>query len=288
LIYACDNYVILHGDKIMLTQQTFKLTERQQREREYYEEFSQMRKIIECSFDPVLGKEKRPWNSYWFVYEFVLQNYNPENCKLLDFGCGAGISSVRFAKIGYEVWGFDIASNNIAIAENLAKKYKFDDRTYFSVQTAEQLKYPSEFFDIIVGIDILHHVDINQAITECSRILKKDGIAIFREHIEVPILDRIRNTRIVKYLVPKGKSFEHQITEDERKLTANDILIINKVFPKLSTQRFTFLSRLKQFIPKPKDGRSLSLEKIDYFLLKTFSFLKHFGGSIVLILAKKR
>lgn len=263
-----------------------KLTERQQNERTYYKEFSKRIKIEKVSFDPVLGKEKRPWNSYWFVYDCVLQNIKYEKQKLLDFGCGSGISSLRFAKINYDVWGVDISPDNISIAKNLAKKYEFDDKIHFSVQTVEQLDYPSEFFDIIVGFDILHHVEIEQAIMECCRILKKDGIAIFREHIEVPIFDKIRNTRLIKSLVSNKKSFEHHITEDERKLSIRDISIINKIFPNFFAKRFTFLSRLKQFIRKPDNKKLSFLEKVDYFLFKFFPFLNRFGGSIVLILKK--
>ena len=98
---------------------------------------------------------------------------------MLDFGCGNGVASLRFAKIGYDVYGFDISPNNIRIAKNLAQRYGLDDRIHFSVQRAEELSYPPDFFDIIVGFDILHHLEIEQVANECSRILKKDGIALF-------------------------------------------------------------------------------------------------------------
>lgn len=263
-----------------------KLTSRQQREREFYEEFSKNLKDFDVDFEPVLGKERRPWNSYWFVYEFVAQKFKHQNQRLLDFGCGYGVSSLRYAEIGYEVYGFDISINNINIAKKLAKKYDFNNKTHFSIQIAERLKYPAEFFDVIVGIDILHHVEIEQAVKECLRVLKKDGIAIFREHIEVPIFDKIRKTVFIKRLVPKEKSLDKHITEDERKLIMDDVQIISRIFPQLLLYRFNFLSRLDRFIKKTDDKNSSLLEQVDYFLFKVFPFLKYFGGSVVLILKK--
>jgi ubiquinone/menaquinone biosynthesis C-methylase UbiE len=265
-----------------------KLTARQCREKEFYEKFSKGLKEVEVSFSPVLGEERRPWNSYWFVYEFVKQKLKHQNQRLLDFGCGYGVSSLRFAKVGYEVYGFDISENNINIARKNAERHKLDDKIHLSIQIAEQLNYPSDFFDIISGIDILHHVEIKQAVTECFRVLKKDGTAIFREHIEVPIFDKIRDTVFGKWLVPKEKSFckDKHITEDEKKLVMDDIRMIKGIFPKVSIYRFTFLSRFDRFLKKVDNKKSSLLEQIDYFLFKVFPFLKYFGGSVILILKK--
>jgi 2-polyprenyl-3-methyl-5-hydroxy-6-metoxy-1,4-benzoquinol methylase len=117
-------------------------SERQKRGKEFYEEYSKRQPIQEVSFDPILGKERRNWNLYWFVYEFALTSFKNKNQKLLDFGCGSGIASI---------------------------------------QVAENLNYPNDFFDIVVGIDILHHVEIKLVINQCFRVLKYGGVAIFKE-----------------------------------------------------------------------------------------------------------
>ena len=263
-----------------------KLTARQQREREYYEEFSRRQKITEINFDPVLGNEKRPWNPYWFVYQLAMKEFDYGRRKLLDFGCGIGIDAIRFAKIGYDVSGFDISPNNITIAKRLSERYGFSNRTSFQVQTAEHLYYPLEQFDIIVGIDILHHVEIRQAIKECHRLLKKKGVAIFKEHIEVPVFDRVRNTRIVTSLFSKDKSFDKNITEDETKLTIYDIDALREVFPHISTRRFVLFSRLNRFIRRPYDRSPSIFEKLDYFIFASLPSLRKFGGGVVIILRK--
>ena len=63
------------------------LTDRQRREREFYEEYASRRRDEEVDFDPVLGKERRPWNPYWYVYEAAVNFFSSPEQKLLDFGC---------------------------------------------------------------------------------------------------------------------------------------------------------------------------------------------------------
>lgn len=40
------------------------LTPRQQREREYYDQYACRAPVEDLSFDPVDSDERRPWNSY--------------------------------------------------------------------------------------------------------------------------------------------------------------------------------------------------------------------------------
>lgn len=262
------------------------LSERQRRELEFYEEFSIRNEPSEVCFDAISGKETRPWNSYWHVIEIVKQNFRSEDQKVLDFGCGPGQNSLIFSKIGYQVFGFDLSPMNISIAERLAQKYAVTDRTYFSVNTAERLDYEDEYFDAIVGIDILHHINISQALTECSRVLKKGGLAIFHEPVRVPVFDRLRETRFVKWLVPREVSLERHITEDERKLTDEDIEIVKSFDPNSSAQHFLLFSRLDRFIRDPNNKTPSLLEKVDFYLFKSLPFLKRFGGVIVIVLRK--
>src|SRR5438132_4426491 len=85
------------------------LTERQRREREYYEQYSRMNVPSDISFELISGNEHRPWNPYWFLCESVAARFRSEDQKLLDFGCGPGIYSVIFAKVGFQVFGLDLS-----------------------------------------------------------------------------------------------------------------------------------------------------------------------------------
>lgn len=263
------------------------LTDRQCRELEFYEEFAELNPLSEVCFDPILGKETRPWNSYWHVFEIVRRHFNSEDQRLLDFGCGKGNSSIIFSKIGYDVFGFDLSPNNILSANRLAEKYEVVDQTHFSVSVAEKLEYPDEYFDVIVGTDILHHVDINLSIAECSRVLKKGGLAIFHEPILVPLFDALRDTRFGRWLVPKEASLERHITHDEQKLGKSDLELIRGFDPNLTAERFLLFSRLDRFRRDPSAREASLLEKIDFRLFELLPFLKRLGGIVVLVLRKQ-
>ena len=260
------------------------LSERQQRELEFYEEFSKINPP-QAFLAAISGKETRPWNSYWQVVDIARQNFRSENQKLLDFGCGKGELSLVFSKLGYEVFGFDVSPNNIAIAKLLASEYQMTERTHFQVCVAEKLNYPSDYFDVLVGAEILHHVEISQALAECSRVLKKGGIAIFHEPVRVPIFDVLRESRFGRWLVPKEASLERQVTQDERKLTADDLELIKSIGLTSSTQHFLLFSRFDRFITISKVPALF--EKVDFYLFKLLPALGQFGGMVIVVLKNR-
>ena len=273
-------------DKTMTSPVNPVLTERQRREREFYDEFAKSAPG-RISFGPIGSAERRPWNPHWSVHEALLTRFTSPGQKILDFGCGPGLASIAYATIGYEVFGFDISPGNVAHATQLARKYRVTDRTHFSVQPAESLDYRSESFDAVAGLDILHHVDISKAIAECMRVLKPGGVALFAEPLEVPPFDIIRNTAIGRWLVPNEKSFDRHITCDERKLTAADLQTIREHCPRTSLRRFLLLSRLDRFIRPPQRTTPSTLERLDYYLFRLFPPLEALGGYGVLTLEKQ-
>lgn len=260
------------------------LSDRQRRELEFYEQFSQRNALPVICFASIKGKRARPGNSYWHVMSVVKENFRSGDQKLLDFGCGKGEYSPIFSRIGYEVFGFDVSPNNIAIANRLAHKYGVAERTHFQVGVAEDLDYPSNFFDAVVGIDILHHVEISQAMSECSRVLKKGGIAIFHEPIRVPVFDALRETRFGNWLVPRQVSLERHVTQDERKLTLDDVQPITSIGDSSSTERFLLFSRLERFVKSRKEPPLL--EQIDGYVLQRLPFLRRFAGLVVIVVRK--
>lgn len=269
------------------TTESKELTERQKREKEYYEQYSQGFDLDkEVDFSPVICPKPRPWNSYWSVYHIAADKFLTGS-RLLDFGSGPGDNALRFAKIGYQVEGFDISDSNVSIAKKLFDKYGMQDRGNFVTSPAEGLPYTDDYFDFIAGVDILHHVNIEKAILECKRVLKVGGTAVFREPLEVPFVDYIRNLGVVKMIAPKEKSFEHHITEDERKLNQQDIEIIEKIFPDVAIFRYFFLARLDRFFRKGSDPAPSMLERIDHILFKVFPPLKYLGGVVIFKMTKK-
>lgn len=257
------------------------LTPRQQREREYYDQYSQQQKNVEVNLAPISGTEQRPWNPYWHLFALVKERFRPGS-RLLDFGCGWGDNSSIFAHIGYEVEGFDISEGNLDVARQLAENEGLANRIHFSVQRAESLNYPDGHFDVVAGVDILHHVEISPAIAECHRVLREGGVAFFTEPLANPLFETVRNTRLVLRFWPNDASFERHITCDERKLTAEDLKVIASIFPDHRIERFRILSRLDVLF----HAGLMRLEKLDYSF-RSVPFYGRLAGTIVLTLEKR-
>jgi ubiquinone/menaquinone biosynthesis C-methylase UbiE len=262
------------------------LTSRHERERQFYDEYSKRNESAEICFDPVTSGQTRTWNSYWYAIGLAKEHFKHQGQKLLDFGCGPGEFSLLYTRIGYELSAFDLSEKNISIARERAEKYKFSNRTNFSVGIAEELDYPSDYFDVIIGVDILHHVDIARAIPECARVLKKGGIAIFHEPVQVPAFERLRDSRIGLRLAPKNKSYELHQTDDERKLTADELECVKQLGAEVSMKRFHLTSRLSRFIKNKNGGRPAAFEKLDERLTKAIPFLGNYGGIVVIKVTK--
>lgn len=275
----------ISGSAILMSAQPrpiAELTPRQQREVAFYHEYADRQQVESLDFAPVQGEERRPWNPYWAVYEMVCRRYVGAQQRLLDFGCGAGVASVRFAHVGFTVDGFDISEDNLRVASDLAERYRVGSKCSFRPMTAEKLLYADDTFDIIVGIDILHHVDIPRAIAEARRVLRPGGVAIFKEHVEAPLVEPIRNTALLRAIAPREQSLDDHITEDERKLNADDLSIIRHEFDHVETKRFTLLGRLDRLLPRAGSTMRGRLQRLDHGLMRICPPLERLGGTVVL------
>jgi len=264
------------------------LTDRQQRETAYYDQYSQINAPKEVDFAPVLNDERRPWSPHWYVCRLVRDAFKSPDQRLLDFGCGMGVSGVTFAKLGYKVEGFDISSGNISVANRLAGQHGLAERCNFVTMTAETLDYPDNHFDVIVGMDILHHVDITKVMDEIKRVLKPGGVAIFKEPIRVPALDLIRESWLIRKLAPTETSYDKHvhITDDERKLDQRDLAILRQTFDQVQTHRFSVLLRLYRVIPRRWFNLVWKLQRLDYELMRLCPPLRKLGDVCIFTLRK--
>lgn len=281
------------------------LTERQQREREFHDRYAKLQEDewAEMDFSAVEslmeGNERRPWNAYWALTETVLEEYRRlgGEPRLLDFGSGSGFYALSFAKIGYRVEGFDISEESVAQARRAAEKYGLADRVSFRVGVAEQLDYDDGSFDVVVGIDILHHVEIGAAIREARRVLKPGGLGLFKEWSEAAVFDRLRNARFVRQRVPnEGEDFDDYRTADERKLNGDDLAEIKVIFPEGHRQYFLLFDRVRKLSRlssalRPVEAllsRNARAARFDRWIIDYVPFVRPFCGEVLLHLRKER
>ena len=262
------------------------LTARQQREAAFYAQYAARQRVDAVDYAPVEGRERRPWNPYWYVYEQAVARQVNRRQKLLDFGCGAGLPAVRFAHAGFETFGFDLSPDNIRLARDLATREGLTDRCRFEVGVAEQLDYLDNTFDVIAGIDILHHVEIRPALAEAYRVLKPGGLAIFKEHVEAPFVEPVRNSALFRTLAPRTSSLDEHITDDERKLTAADVRTLVEQFDAVDVKRFTLVARLERLLPRTADTTRGRLQRLDARLLSLCPPLARLGGTAVFLCRK--
>ncbi len=98
-----------------------------------------------------------------------------DGSSILDAGCGGGYLCRRLAKRGAKVVGVDISKKFIEIARQKEKENPLGIR-YYSESLHDMQMFKDKTFDIIVSNLVLMDVaDLNKAIIELHRVLKKNG-----------------------------------------------------------------------------------------------------------------
>ena len=100
--------------------------------------------------------------------------------KVLVCAIGEGTDAVALALQGADVYGFDLSQTSVDKTNKLASFNQVSVNV--QIMDFHNLKYPEDFFDIIYGHAILHHVDCEKAGKEIYRCLKPGGIAYFGEN----------------------------------------------------------------------------------------------------------
>ena len=76
--------------------------------------------------------------------------------RLLDVGCGGGLLSEPFARMGAAVVGIDAAAENIAAAEIHAEALGVE--VNYRAMAAEDLAASGAQFDVVVSMEVIEHV----------------------------------------------------------------------------------------------------------------------------------
>jgi SAM-dependent methyltransferase len=212
---------------------------------------------------------------------------------LLDLGCGAGESSVYFARQGAHCVAGDYSPGMVEAAGRLAKRYGVE--IVFRVIDAMQIDFDSNVFDIVYASNILHHVDANKALKEIHRVLKPGGVA--------GIWDPLKHNPVINIYRRMASKVR---TDDEHPLSIRTINRVKQIFSKVEYDTF-WLATLWIFLRfyliegiHPNEERYWKkiltdelrlrrtyyrLEKLDY-LLKKISYMKRFSWNIAIVAQK--
>ncbi len=97
--------------------------------------------------------------------------------KVLEIGCGTGLMTVEAVKTKARIFPLDVSYDLL----ELAKKKKGTRKAAFCCTNAYELGFRDKSFDAIIGMSVLHHLDIDRALKEFSRVLKDGGKILFSE-----------------------------------------------------------------------------------------------------------
>jgi SAM-dependent methyltransferase len=112
-------------------------------------------------------------------YETLLSTI-PSSASVLEYGCGQGSAAFHLSERGVHVTGVDISPIGVRQARETAQLRGLST-AQFTVMDAEHLDFGPRLFDYVCGSGILHHLDLPQAYSEVSRVLRDDGAAFFLE-----------------------------------------------------------------------------------------------------------
>jgi 2-polyprenyl-3-methyl-5-hydroxy-6-metoxy-1,4-benzoquinol methylase len=190
--------------------------------------------------DIISSRARRPWNPYWSMYDRVLAA-KLAGKRILVPGCGFGEDAIRLGLLGAEVYGFDISPEAIDIA--LTRAYRARCCIDLRVMAAEALDYPTGFFDGVVLVDILHHVDIAAAMTEIARVLVPGGLVIGNEIYTHSAAQRIRDSAPVTRLAyPLMRRWIYGLTApdvtDDEKIDEHEFDLVLKEISQPSVEYF--------------------------------------------------
>ena len=140
--------------------------------------------------------------------------------RIVDFGCGSGANSVLLARRGAHVWGVDISEDLLRLAQRRLVVNGRGGEATFLAGSAHDLPFPDASIDVVFGIAILHHLDLDRVSREVLRILKPGGRAIFQEPVRnSAVVGFLR--ALVPYHAPDISPYERPLTDAELKRFAS-------------------------------------------------------------------
>jgi 2-polyprenyl-3-methyl-5-hydroxy-6-metoxy-1,4-benzoquinol methylase len=107
-----------------------------------------------------------------------LEKYLPGSDRILDYGCGTGTLSLRFAGRVKDIDGIDFAAGMIEIAQRKAAEAKVENARFMQA-TIFDPRLEKGSYDAVLSWGILHLVDDrNLVVKRISELLKQAGLVV--------------------------------------------------------------------------------------------------------------
>ncbi|MFA5031954.1 MAG: methyltransferase domain-containing protein [bacterium] len=120
-----------------------------------------------------------------------------KGAKILDLGCGAGVTSVSLLLKGFDVCGIDVSEKMLDLAEKNCIKAGLKCKNIFRQGSIENLDFDNNTFDVVVAMGLIEYLRWDYwGLQEMYRILKPGGHLI----VTVPNMLRLSYITNPKFL----------------------------------------------------------------------------------------
>ena len=197
---------------------------------------------------------------------------------VLDFGCGSGENSLVLARRGARVVGVDLSESLLRLARRRLEVNGVAEGARFVAGSAHDLPLAARSVDLVLGIAILHHLDLDATSREIYRVLRPGGRAVFQEPVrDSALLRTVR--RCIPYRDPEVSPFE-------RPLTTRELERFAAPFASLHMRAFSLpFVNVAQVVPQLR-RYIMPAYRLDGAILRQMPALERFSGVRVITLTK--
>lgn len=137
---------------------------------------------------------------------------------MLEIGCDAWLYYAEPSGVAPETLiCTNISERELAQGVSAARTTRLQPD--FRLMDAHILEFPDHSFDVVFGMSILHHLELERVLKEIRRVLKPSGHLLFTEPLDINLVGRL-----VRRLTPEAR------TEDERPFRDHDLRLLQTYF----------------------------------------------------------
>jgi SAM-dependent methyltransferase len=270
-----------------------KASERPARERDFWNERVRHDAAEALLTDYRVGPEDRcdraiPWLPYIgmpaYVDRVIAELGDISGRAVLDIGAGTGFMTALLAARGADVDAVDVAEESLARCAMRVRLSGVSSAVRLHCMAGERLAFPNCRFDRVVGVFVLHHLDLTAALAEIHRVLRPGGIAIFIETWgRNPILMLARRLLTGHFGIDKaGSDDEQPLGWAARRLLARGPFVeVRYLFPEL------LFWRMLGYVPLARGPAARAAWRAADLTLGKLAVLRTFSYFCVVVLRKR-
>jgi ubiquinone/menaquinone biosynthesis C-methylase UbiE len=111
--------------------------------------------------------------------QYIQELSLPQNARILEIGCGAGLTAVDLANLGYTIEAVDSVEEMIDLTRQNAVKFRVEKLIHANVMDLLNLQFPDKTFDLVIALGVAPWLaDLRMALKEITRVLGPRGYCL--------------------------------------------------------------------------------------------------------------